>query len=367
MKSTGLSASPASAITAGPSAPVPAVDESPDAQRETWHARRQAGSGREWLHVELSADGAARGEAWGLFSDDLAAAIAAQTRNGRARPVRQAGEERPSLIASGLIEAARLDARCRQLGVPLHLWLGGALRNEVAVTLPIRIAAAARASRRVQLDRERERIRCGVDVGVDSFAVYETSRELEQIVELVAAVRSAAGSSARIGVRLAGQLSDVETEALLSMLSGYDVESLGDPCETVPLNVLAVNGSLPALGLSAWRYDRGALLHAFAISPPTTLFVDPMLEGGITATRQLSAVATVLQFGVALTSSAGGWWLAAQCASLAAVLPSVDSPVELPLSWTPALLQALNLQDGAVTLDAIPRLAQLQAGPNRHP
>ena len=368
MNSTGLE-SPAAANTPGLSAPVHAADVSTDGHRETWHARRQTGSGREWLHIELSADGTSHGEAWSLFSDSLAAAVAEQTRNGRAIPdalaERQPGEETPSLIAKGLIDAARIDARCRQLSVPLHLWLGGALRTEVAVTLPVRVGGATRGSRVTEIERQCERVRFAADMGVGSFSVHETSTELHEIAELVAAVRSASGRAARLALRLAGQLSDLEAGALLSMLSGYDVESLGDPCDTMRLNVQAVNGPLPALGLSAWRYERPALLHSLATSPPTTLFVDPMLEGGLTATRQLSAVATVLQVDLALTSATGGWWLAAQCASLAAVLGSAHSPVELPLSWTPALLQALNLKDGAVTLDAIPRLSRLQGGPNQ--
>jgi L-alanine-DL-glutamate epimerase-like enolase superfamily enzyme len=344
---------------------VSAIDAKGAVPVEVWRAIRQSADDGEWLRIELFADHTPVGEAWDRFSDALNQAVsaAAQQHSTQDAPSHRIAGERESLsqVASGLVETARVDARCRRHGVPLHVWLGGAIRTELPITLPVRLTANGHVSRRTQVEHECVRTRAAADsYGVRSFSLHDASTDPRLIADSVIAVRNAMGPDARLTLRLAGQLPVQDARALVTMIRGCDLLAVVDLCDNVPANARATNASLPALGLSASDYERAALLDCFATTPPSILFVDPIREGGPFAARRLAAVASVLHVDVAFTAAGGGPWLAAQCASLAAVLPAACQPVELPLSWTPAWLDAAGLSDGAMMLDAIPRLARLQ-------
>jgi L-alanine-DL-glutamate epimerase-like enolase superfamily enzyme len=314
------------------------------------------------MRLELCMPGLAAGEAWAPYSDDLATALdrlVADRTTAAGAPGPAARDQASFVIARGLLEAARLDAHARLHGVPLHVRLGGAIRSRVAVSLPLDPSSGALGRR--PLERQRTDIRHAIDAhGVSSFSVHETSTDIGQIADTMAACRDAAGPHASLTLRLGGQLSAPEARALITRIRRCDVVCIADPCSTVPQNISATEGALPALALSSWSYDRAALLHCLVAAPPTVLFVDPLREGGIAASERLAAIARVLQVDLALTAAGGGPWLAALCACLAAVLPASYQPVELPFSWTLAMLEALQVRGGALTVDDIPRIAALQ-------
>ena len=347
------------------SGPVPSAATT--SSFESWRTHRRPADDGDWLHLELVAGETYRGEAWDRFSDALEAAVAAVTeqasRTASSRHPDTDAAQPLSRVASGLVEAARSDARCRRLGIPLHIWLGGAIRTELPITLPVRLRSAVDdVARRKDLDRHCIRMRAAADAyGVRSFSVHDASTEPGLIADTIGAVRRAIGPDARLTLRLLGQLSVPDACTLVAMIRGCDLLAVVDPCDTVASSVRATDGSLPALGLSASEYDRTALLECLAAAPPALLFIDPIQDGGLVAARRLAAVANVLHVDVAFTAAASGPWLTAQCLSLAAVLTAAAQPVELPLSWTEAWLDAADLKDGAITLDAIPRLSRVQA------
>lgn len=365
-------AHPGGPVAAAPTnaATVAAADSYGLEPADAWRIIRQPETDVEWLRLELSPNGFPAGEAWHRFSDALETALSVRARRHRTsdRSSRLAVDEPQSVsqVANGLFEAARMASRCRHHEVPLHVWLGGAIRTEVPITLPISLSGTDGTSRLKALEQQCLRIRAATDsYGVRSFSLHDTATDLHLIAEAIVALRTALGPDARLTLRLARQFSVRDARILAAMIRGCDLLAFADPCDTVPSNARATDASLPALGLSAGDYDRAMLLDCLATTPPAVLFVDPIREGGLVAARRLAAVATVLHIDVAFTAAEGGPWLAGQCASLAAVLPAACQPIELPRSWVTAWLDAAEVESGAMRLDAIPRLSRLQCAPEQ--
>lgn len=323
-----------------------------------WRQRRETTDGRDWLCLDLATPEAARGEARAPYSDALRDALDEIVRAGESDddpvvpPHLDSARERR--LARGLVATARLDLLARQHGVPLHLWLGGAVRSDVRVTLPVAFRTQDRAGRVAELRREHARLHDARALGITSFALHDTTTDVDLIAHSVAAMRDALGSDANIVLRLAGQLDAAPARELASQVRGCELVAIVDPCPSVATGVDATRDDLPALGLSASRYARAALLQCLATAPPVVLLIDPLLEGGPIAVRELASVARVLQTDVALTAEDGGAWLFHLCTELATVVPACLQPIEAPLSWTLDGLQALGVREGAVSSSARP-------------
>jgi len=167
-------------------------------------------------------------------------------------------------------------------------------------------------------------------LGIDSFAIYDTSNDIDLISSSLLALRSQTALGARLMLRLAGQFDAGQTRELCSNLHGCGLTCVADPCASLALAIEASLNQLPALALSVWRYEREELLKYLPETPPAVLLVDPLMEGGPTAVRKLASIARVLQTEICLTAEAGGSWLTYLCAEIAAVVPASLQPVQLP-------------------------------------
>lgn len=315
-----------------------------------WRRHSETVDGCGWLCLELTAPDGVRGEAWAPDSAALRHALDLELAANGPGPTPGTSEcTIDGRLARGLVASATLDVRCRRHAVPLPLCLGGAVRDRIRVTLPIVVPAGDRARRDAALTREAGRIREAADaLGISAFAVHDGAADLDLIVDAVTRIREAAGPSASLVLGLAGQLAPAAASALLGRVRGADLISVTDPCASVAMNVEAARDQLPALGLSTWRYPREALLACLASAPPAVLVLDPLLEGGPAAVRELAAIARVLQIDVSLTAAAGGAWLARICADLAAALPACHRPIELAAGWTIDRLRTFGVRGGSV-------------------
>lgn len=346
--------------------PAPMVEGRP--RSGAWRQRRETIDGREWLGLHLTGPDGVSGQAWAPDSEALRHAIERELGAAGAGDLVSGDSERSieRRLARGLIASAALDARCHRHAVSLPLWLGGAVRREVPVALPIVFHAHDRTEREAEWSSQGARLHeAATALGITSFAVHDSSPDPDLIADTVIAMRDAAGPGPALMLRLAGQLSPADASTLVARIRGADLISVADPCASIAMSVEATRDRLPALGLSAWRYAREALLACLAAAPPTVLVADPLLEGGAAAVRQLAAIARVLQIDVSLTAAAGGPWLAHLCADLAAAMPACQQPVELFPDWTLDRLRALGVCSGALrpsTASPRPR-AILRPGP----
>jgi L-alanine-DL-glutamate epimerase-like enolase superfamily enzyme len=306
---------------------------------------REVLDGTEWIRVDHLVP---TGHAWAKYSEELAEALDVRlgATGGGAQP--SAGDSpHHDRVAAGLAASAELDARCRQLGMPLTQWLGGTIRDEVQVSAPIVLNASDRSQRVRDVSRACDRVRqAAATFGVTAFAIFDDHQDPEVIAQAMASIRHAAGPDAMLLLRLSGQLGVPDARSLQQRLRESHLLALVDPCSSLHMSVEATRDALPAVGLSAGRYDRRALLHCLSTAPPVLLLIDPLIEGGPTAVRDLTGIARVLQVDVSLTAEDGGSWQVGLCAALSAVMPAARQPLVLPVDWTPDQLRAWDIRAG---------------------
>jgi hypothetical protein len=315
-----------------------------------WRVSRVTAGDRDWLRLERVVPGVAPGQAWARFHPEVEASIAARigaTAASSAPPPAGADASRVGRLTEGLFACAGITAQCQSHRLPLVLWLGGVIRERLAVSPTIVLGPGDRAERARTVAAHGAALEAiTARFGVRAFTIHDEHSDVRVIARGVEALREAAGTDTALTLRLHGQLSVADARALQQRLRPVHLLALADPCASLGMSVEATRDGLPALGLSAHRYDRRALLHCMATAPPALLIIDPLLEGGPTAVRDLAGIARVLQVDVSLTAETGGAWLADLSAVLAAVLLASHQPVQLPIGWTSDDLCACGIQDG---------------------
>jgi L-alanine-DL-glutamate epimerase-like enolase superfamily enzyme len=324
--------------------------------------RREIVGEREWLRLTLTADDGATGQSWAAYTDgvqhSLEAALGLASQSAAAA-VASATEHH---IAHSLLAAAEADVVCRRHARPLHRWLGGPLRRRVEVAWPLLFQTSRDSGRGDEIARETTRAATVAERwGVSSFVVHDGARNVDLIATTIRAVRGVLGITRPLSLRLAGQFDRHQTEALLDRVRDAALICVADPCASITESIDATAGRLPALGLTAVRYDRQHLLDCLSRTPPAVLVIDPLLEGGPGGVRRIASIARVLRTSISLTAEAGGPWLTNLCAELAAVLPAVSQPIELPSLITPDALAHFGVAAGALSLaSSLPRDAAFE-------
>jgi L-alanine-DL-glutamate epimerase-like enolase superfamily enzyme len=332
-----------------------------------WHIGRVAHQQKEWIVVQATSNGMA-GEAWGPFSERLQHEVETLLDLADRHQERPTAGDRGSedaLLACGLIATSKLELTSRRYGVPLHLWLGGTLRTSVRVAVPIVFHGETPRRRGPELERAEEHIRnCHQRLGITSFAIYDSSPDIDLIASSLPVLRFEAGLGATLTLHLPGQFDVDQTQRLCSQVQDCGLTYMADPCASIAMAAKASRDRLPALGLSVWKYEREDLLASLPETPPAVLLVDPLLEGGPTAVRKLASIARVLQSEVCLTAEKGGTWLTYHCVELAAVVPASHQPVQLPTGLSIEDLQALGVRSGKLLLPGLPNRPALETVPD---
>jgi L-alanine-DL-glutamate epimerase-like enolase superfamily enzyme len=221
--------------------------------------------------------------------------------------------------AWALVDAARVDACCRALGLPLHLWLGGAVRNSIPIAVEIDDSAAD--STLDDLVRRR---------GVRRLVVSLRSPRTADVVQAVARLRSRFGSAMGIGVRLDGQFEVTAAQELFGAVAPLHPEFIADPCADGRAANAALARRMPPVALSVHRYLPAAVAPTLGLAGAPVLLVDPVAVGGIDAVRALATLAALNGAELWLRAGSGEPWEVCLAAQLASICPGADQPLVVP-------------------------------------
>jgi glucarate dehydratase len=235
-------------------------------------------------------------------------------------------EERASV---GLQEADRLDAVCRFHDVPLHTWLGGALRQRITLATVLRLDAISSvrgAVRRVVLASEE------TDVTI-----------------LMASLDAAAnmlGPNVELALQLDAQLHLATLEALREAGRRLKLAYIADPCADLAGACRAFARSAPPLAVSAHRHVPRDLARAMIDGGVQIVLVDPVRVGGPEAVRMWATAADLTGVELALLAHDDSTHAANYAAHLAATLLACTQPVV----FGPASAAAVADADGGLVL-----------------
>jgi L-alanine-DL-glutamate epimerase-like enolase superfamily enzyme len=323
-----------------------------------WRVGRVAKQDEDCILVRVTGPDETYGQGLAPYSDQLRWEIESELKAMETLPQeREDGSPGPAgrLLPRGLIASAKLDLTSRRHRIPLSLWLGGAVRSAIRVMIPIVLRTREAVPRHSELANAVKQMRDYQQLlGINSFAIYDSSKNIDLISSSLHALRSEAGLGATLMLRLAGQFDASQTRQLGSAVQGCGLTCIADPCASIGMAAEASWNRLPALGLSVWKYERKDLLKSLPETPPAVLLVDPLLEGGPTAVRKLASIARVLQTEICLTAEAGGRWLTYLCAEIAAVVPASLQPVQLPSELEIPDLRAFGVRAGKLPLPGLP-------------
>lgn len=187
--------------------------------------------------------------------------------------------------------------------LPLHLLLGGALRDRVAVAVPLPLDQAL-AGRPIP------------------STVVSTERSVPVIVQQLERLRMPG-----IGLHLSGQFMASELGPLLQAAPRLALRYIADPCADVAAGCAAFAGARVPLALTAHRYEQAALTAAACAGGLQVLLIDPSETGGIEAARPLATLAELCGMEVGLDARTGDQLEMA--ASLASTLDACTRPLLL--------------------------------------
>jgi galactonate dehydratase len=265
--------------------------------------------------------------------------------------------------AMGGLEMAMWDLLGKWLGVPVYTLLGGKIWSEIeaysnawyfGAKTPAEFAAAAEAPlnagyRALKFD----------PFGYASFV--QSTAELRQAIDKVAAVRQAVGQDVQIGLDAHGRFGLASALRLLRALEPFDVFFLEEPLhpdDTDGLSQLTRQSRIPII-LGERLYSRGEYrrlleMHLVPIVQPDVIHV-----GGILELKKIGAMAETYSVGVAAHNAAGPISTAATLQAVA-TMPNVQiqemfAPQDAP--WRDELaLPPITVIDGKVQIPQGPGL-----------
>ncbi|MBI3707361.1 MAG: hypothetical protein HY246_06745 [Proteobacteria bacterium] len=226
------------------------------------------------------------------------------------------GSER---AAWALVDAARVDACCRALGMPLHLWLGGALRTSIPIAVEIDDSAADSSLDDLALRR-----------GVRRLVVSLRSARVADVVRAVARLRSRFGSATGIGIRLDRQFEVAAAQELFGAVAPLHPDFVADPCVDGRAAHAALARHMPPVALSVHRYLPAAVAPTSGMAGAPVLLVDPVAVGGIDAVRALATLAALNGAELWLQAGNGEPWEVCLAAQLASTCPGAGQPLVVP-------------------------------------
>jgi len=253
------------------------------------------------------------------------------------------------------IEQALWDIKGKALGVPVYELLGGATRDRIRMYGHVHGETWGdyAESGRTNLERGFTAVKISPFRAV---RFVETPAFVEQVVELFASLREAAGQAMDIGVDCHGRLSPAMAIRLAEALAPYAPMFLEEPC--LPENVdamvtVARSTSIPiATGerlFTKWGFREVLEKQAAAILQP-----DVSHAGGIYECRKIAAMAEVYYAALAPHCPLGPIALAA-CIQLDACIPNFLCQEHVTLGEG-YLAEPFELKDGYVPVPTAPGL-----------
>jgi glucarate dehydratase len=238
-------------------------------------------------------------------------------------------DERASV---GLREAARLDAICRVLEVPLHVWFGGALRQRVtlAVALPLdAVTAAPGAVRRVVL--------------------ASAEPDVATLAGSLDAAADTLGPNVELALQLDAQLHPAALEPLRAAGRRLKLAYIADPCADLGEACRAFALGAPPLAVSAHRHAPRDLAAAMIDGGVQIVLVDPVRVGGPEAVRMWATAADLTGVELGLLAHDDSTRAARHAADFASTLHACTQPAVIgPASGT-----ALADADGGLVVGQI--------------
>ncbi|MGI8826802.1 MAG: galactonate dehydratase [Chloroflexota bacterium] len=211
--------------------------------------------------------------------------------------------------AMGGLETAMWDVLGKWLGVPVHTLLGGRLRDEIeaysnAWYFGARTAEDFAAAAELPLSSGYRALK------FDPFgyaSATQSTHELREAVEKVAAVRSAVGPDVRIGLDAHGRFGLMSALRLLRELDRYDLYFVEEPLHPGDASGLeqVVRQSRIPIVLGERLYSRWEYRDLLERSLVPMIQPDVIHVGGILELRKIAAMAEVYGVAIAPHNAAG--------------------------------------------------------------
>jgi glucarate dehydratase len=208
--------------------------------------------------------------------------------------------------AIGREEFARIDALCRRHGVPLHTWLGGALRPRVSFALAMPIDAVS-----------------SVPAGVRRVCLVTTESDIAKLIASLGVAASRLGPDIELALQLDAQLPPNALGALRDAGRQLKLAYIADPCADLVTACRAFGRGAPPLAVSAHLHAPRDLARAMRDGGVQVLLIDPARVGGPEAVRAWSVAADLTGVELALIAHEDN----EQTAQLASTLRAATQPV----------------------------------------
>jgi glucarate dehydratase len=176
--------------------------------------------------------------------------------------------------AVGRAEAVRLEALCRAHGVPLHTWLGGALRQRVALAVTMPLDAVS-----------------GVPADVRRVGLSSGEADVERLIARLDAAATVLGPDVELALQLDAQLDVGALEPLREAGRRLRLAYIADPCATLGDACSAFARAAPPLAVSAHRHAPRDLARAMRDGGVQIVLVDPVRVGGPASVRMWATAA----------------------------------------------------------------------------
>jgi glucarate dehydratase len=229
----------------------------------------------------------------------------------------------------GGIEIALWDARARTEGVPLHVLLGGAVRNAIGLTeyFGYRLPGAGEPGESTPLEVARYCARMIEEHGADGFEGKVATVGLDEEVELVREVRAAIGPSRELRLDANGGWTVPTAREALRRLEPFGIRYYEDPVETP--DELAQLRSATTASFSTHVID---LERAVRLRVPDTIVTNLNELGGIRRTVELIAACARFDVGFRFHSGETGVGSAAYL-HVSAAVEHVREPSQTLFRW----------------------------------
>jgi glucarate dehydratase len=229
----------------------------------------------------------------------------------------------------GREEAERLDAVCRAYGVPLHTWLGGALRQHLTVAIALR------------LDDVR-----AVPGDVRRVVLASSEADVATLIHGLDAAADTLGPAVELALQLDAQLRPDVLDALRDAGRRLKLAYIADPCANLADACRGFARGAPPLAVSAHRHAPRDLARAMIDGGVQIVLVDPVRIGGPEAARMWGTTADLTGAELALVSHDDTTQAACYAAHVAATLHACTQPLVIGR----ALAATLSDQDGGLVL-----------------
>jgi glucarate dehydratase len=210
----------------------------------------------------------------------------------------------------GRQEADRLDDVCRAFDVPLHAWLGGALRQRVMLAPALRLDAVGAAQG-----------------GARRVALTSAEPDVATLIGSLDAAADALGPDVEVALHLDAQLHPATLESLREAGRRLKLTCIADPCADLAETCRAFASGAPPLAVSAHRHAPRELARAMIEGGVQIVLVDPVRVGGPEAVRMWATAADLTGVELALLAHDASARATDYAANLAATLHACTQPL----------------------------------------